>query len=148
MERRVTVRGIIMKDGKLFMQKLKNGDGEKDFWCTAGGGLDSGESLRECLVREMIEETGVRPEIGKLLYVQQFDDNGKDNLDFFFHIKNADDYETIDLASTSHGELEIARYGFVDPKTEYVLPKFLREVDIADDIASDRAAQDFAYYGR
>lgn len=148
MQRRVSVRGIIHKDGKLFMQKLKKGDGERAYWCTAGGGLDIGESLREGLVREMIEETGVTPEIGKLLYVQQFGDTNKDNLDFFFHIKNADDYENIDLAATSHGEIEIAQYGFVDPKIEPVKPAFLHEVDIAADIESEGATQDFSYYTR
>lgn len=148
MERRVTVRGIIVKDGKIFAQKLIKPSGESDFWCTPGGGLDDGESLREGLVREMIEETGVTPVIGSLLYVQQFAEEGQDNLDFFFHIKNADEYEDINLAATTHGELEIARYGFIDPRVENILPKFLREVDLTSDIQSGRATQDFAYYAR
>ena len=66
--RRVTVRGIIIKDGKLFAQRLnKKGGGVNDYWCTPGGGLDDGESLYDGLTREMIEETGVKPVIGRLL---------------------------------------------------------------------------------
>lgn len=128
--RRVTIRGIIINDGKLFAQRLNKRDGGvKDFWCTPGGGLDDGESLHDGLTREMIEETGVAPEIGRLLYVQQYADEKREYLEFFFEILNAGDYETIDLASTSHGAIEVAEFGFIDPKTHNILPASLRSVD-------------------
>lgn len=132
--RRVNVRGIIVKDGKLFCQKLNNSHTihTNEFWCTPGGGIDFGESLQEGLHREMVEETGVEPEIGHLLFIQQFMDGEREQLEFFFHIKNADDYEVLDLENTSHGVREVAEYGFVDPKTEHVLPAFLKEVDVID----------------
>jgi hypothetical protein len=79
----------------------------------------------------MIEETGVAPKIGKLLFIQQFNDGKREQLEFFFHVENAEDYETIDLAATSHGEIEVSNYGFIDPTTEVVLPKFLATLDIA-----------------
>ena len=145
MDRRITTRGIIYKNGKIFAQKLKRGEGTTDYWCTPGGGLDPHESLQAGLVREMIEETGVSPEIGKLLYIQQYrEDTGREYLEFFYHITNVDDYETIDLASTTHGEIEVAEYGFVDPSTTVVLPKFLGEVDIAKDIEAG-LVQEFNY---
>lgn len=136
--RRINVRGIIMKDGKLFCQKLNNSHTlhTNDFWCTPGGGIDFGESLQEGLRREMIEETGVEPEIGELLFIQQFMDGDREQLEFFFHIKNAADYEILDLENTSHGALEVAKCGFVDPKTEHVLPSFLTDVDIENYIAN------------
>ena len=67
MRRRVNVRGIIINDqGKIFCQQLTANSGKgRNFWCTPGGGLESGESLLDGLHREMIEETGVEPEIGK-----------------------------------------------------------------------------------
>ncbi len=145
----ITVRGIIFMDGELFCQKLKHDKPGKitqinDFWAIPGGHLDSGESLVEGLRREMIEETGVMPHIGALLFTQQYIDDGKNYVEFFYHIVNANDYETIDLASTSHGELEIADYGFIDPKTSYILPKFLSEIDIAAAIQSGKP-QNFSY---
>ena len=133
--RRVTVRGIIVKNGQLFAQKLKTKDGgSADFWCIPGGGMDPGESLADALHREMVEETGIAPEVGRLLYVQQYAHGDREFLEFFFHVKNADDYETINLAATSHGEAEVAECGFVDPAAENILPKFLQDRNIAADL--------------
>ena len=145
MDRRITTRGVIYKNGKIFAQKLKRGEGTTDYWCTPGGGLDPSESLHDGLVREMIEETGIAPEIGKLLYVQQYrEENGREYLEFFYHITNVDDYETIDLANTTHGEIEVAEYGFIDPSQENILPKFLQTADIAKDIEAGQM-QEFSY---
>ena len=145
MDRRITTRGIIYKNGKIFAQKLKRGEGTTDYWCTPGGGLDPSESLHDGLVREMIEETGIAPEIGKLLYVQQYrEENGREYLEFFYHVTNVDDYETIDLANTTHGESEVAEYDFIDPTTENILPKFLQTADIAKDIEAGQM-QEFSY---
>lgn len=128
--RRISVRGIIYKDGKIFAQKLKNPKGENDYWSTPGGGLDDNEDILQGLQREMIEETGIAPEIGNLLYVQQFHDGEKEQMEFFFNIKNADDYEIIDLTKTTHGMIEVSSHGFIDPKVENILPEFLRNTDI------------------
>ena len=131
-QRRICVRGIIFKDGKLFAQRLKNKQTGKvnEFLCTPGGGLDPGEGLHAGLHREMIEETGIAPQIGRLLLTQQFMDGDTEMLEFFFHIENADDYENINLADTTHGEIEIEHFGFVDPKSENVLPKLLQTMDL------------------
>ena len=43
-KRRVNVRGIIWRDGKLLAVKHKNNDGsEADYWAVPGGGLDPHE---------------------------------------------------------------------------------------------------------
>jgi ADP-ribose pyrophosphatase YjhB (NUDIX family) len=137
--RRIAVRGIIFKDGKLLCQRLKTKDGTpRNFLCTPGGGLDAHESLIAGLEREMIEETGISPEIGNLLFIQQLVDGDDEHLEFFFHIKNADDYTTIDLTKTSHGEIEIATVEFVDPTKENVLPAFLQTADIDDAIKNQK----------
>ena len=130
-QRRVAVRGIIYKNGKIFAQKLKHQDDVNSFWSTPGGGLDDGEDLLSGLCREMIEETGVRPQIGRLIFIQQFFDGEKEQLEFFFHILNADDYEKICLENTTHGLIEVSQYGFIDPKKENILPTFLHDIDFA-----------------
>ncbi len=128
-QRRISVRGVIYKNGKIYAQKLKNKDGIRNYWSTPGGGLDDGEDLLSGLHREMIEETGIAPQIGRLMFVQQFNIRGKEQLEFFFHITNADDYEDIDLTSTSHGLIEVAEHGFIDPNNEIILPSDLQKFD-------------------
>lgn len=132
LRRRVNVRGIIFKDGKLLVQQLTPGsDGKaRNYWCTPGGGIDDGESLYEGLHREMIEETGIAPKIGKLLFIQQFYDGEKEQLEFFFHIENPEDYDKIDLTVTSHGLAEVSIVDFIDLKALNVLPTFLTTLDI------------------
>ena len=139
MRRRINVRGIIINNqGEIFCQKLTANTGKgRNFWCTPGGGLEMGESLLDGLRREMIEETGVKPEIGKLLFIQQFAESGEqsahgpnEQLEFFFLITNWQDYQHINLEQTSHGVKEVAECGFVDPKTTRILPTYLTEVDL------------------
>ena len=139
MRRRVNVRGIIINDqGEIFCQRLTARDSDgRNFWCTPGGGLNIGESLLDGLHREMIEETGVKPEIGKLLFIQQFAESGEqsahgpnEQLEFFFLITNWQDYQHINLEQTSHGVKEVAKCDFVDPKTTRILPSYLTEVNL------------------
>lgn len=139
MKRRVNVRGVIINDkGELFCQRLTSDDGAgQSYWCAPGGGLDMGESLVDGLDREMIEETGVKPEIGELLFIQQYSESGEksvhgpnEQLEFFFHITNWQDYGNVCLEETSHGTEEVAECGFIDPKNNIVLPKFLSDIDL------------------
>lgn len=132
MVRRTNTRGVIYKDGKLLSQELAPAaDGTTYDWLMLpGGGLEDGESLHQGLHRELIEETGVAPKIGKLLFVQQFNDGTKELLEFFFHIENPDDYLNLDIAATTHGLLETVRTEFVDPRAHNVLPDFLQSEDI------------------
>lgn len=147
-KRRVCVRGIIFKDGKLFCQELKKKDGSgRGFWCTPGGGLEPGEALVEGVRREIIEETGIEPSIGKLLFVQQYSETkpSRDHrvdefLEFFFLIENPDDFDDINLETTSHGTIEISRCEFIDPKANHLLPKFLQTIDIESYIQNDKPA--------
>lgn len=150
MARNISVRGIAVLDGKLLCVRLKSYRSSiaksSPFWCLPGGGLDMGEALLDGIHREMIEETGVTPKVGRLLYVQQFMHDRRDFLEFFFHIENAKDYAKIDLSQTTHGETEIEEIAFVDPKTTRILPKLLTTEPLADFIASDQPTRFFAYH--
>lgn len=132
MEIRLAARGIIVHDNKLLVLKLNGYKHSKpiDYWCTPGGGVDRGEGLEAALEREMIEELGVKPVIGKLLYIQQYNDEYNENLEFFFHITNPKDYLNIDLSKTSHGIEEVEKVQFIDPLNENVKPVFLSESKI------------------
>jgi 8-oxo-dGTP diphosphatase len=53
---RVAVRALIVSDNKILIVKEVDGD---DWWAIPGGGVDYGESLKACLLREIKEEIGV-----------------------------------------------------------------------------------------
>ena len=146
-KRRVNVRGIIVRDGKLLAARQKESDGStSNYWCVPGGGLDPYESVARGLTREMIEETGIAPHIGNLLYIQQFASRRSrhdEELELFFAITNPEDYDEIDLSQTTHGDAEIAEIGFVDPRTVRILPEFLAEVDIVADVTTPGPTQIF-----
>lgn len=133
-KRRVGVRAIIYKDGKILAVKHKRKNGEEaEYWALPGGGLDPGECLEAGLRREIEEELGVGARVGRLLFIQQFKSTRAgcdEELEFFFLIENSEDFTDIDYSGTTHGEVELARCEFIDPKAEYVLPSFISEVDM------------------
>ena len=144
----IRVRAIVVKDnGKLFCVRLKAYEGSKehDYWCLPGGAVDEREGLEVALRREMLEETGVAPQIGELLYIQHFVFEGQEQLEFFFHVTNTNNYKNIDIAKASHAEIEIAEFGFVDTDTTYILPSFLSRENIVEHIESKQPTKIFSY---
>lgn len=140
-KRRINVRAIVWRDGKILGVKHKDDNGsESEYWAVPGGGLDPLESLHDGVRREMMEETGVEASIGKLLFIQQFRSRRAgfdEELELFFHVEDSPEFDAVDLASTSHGAAEIARIEFVDPKTVNILPKILSTLDLSTLIAQD-----------
>lgn len=92
----------------------------------------------------MVEETGIKPVVGNLLYVQQFTHGEKDYLEFFFHITNSEDYLHIDLSKTTHAMEEIEEIGFVDPAASHILPAFLKTEAITEHATSSAPVKIFS----
>lgn len=140
-KRRIGVRAIIFKDGKLLANKFHHEGGESAHWATPGGGLDPHETIVDGVIREIIEETGITPRVGRLLFIQQFRSERAardEELEFFFHITNPEDFTDIILTETTHGAAELTRCEFITPKSEFLLPAFLQSIDIQDYIENDK----------
>ena len=70
----IRCRAIILYEGKLLAVKHSH---NANFAVLPGGHLEWKEDIKEGLRREIVEELGVVPEIGRLLYVNNFMDGKK-----------------------------------------------------------------------
>lgn len=60
---RVSGRAVIIEDGKILLNKFRNGL----YYNFPGGGVEDGETLAECTKREVLEETGITVVVGEAL---------------------------------------------------------------------------------
>jgi len=121
----IKVRAIILDNGKLLVVRHSH---DTSFAALPGGHLEWGEDLKECLSREIIEELGIKPEVGRLFYTSTYTQtDNKHYLEFFFEIKNGVDYVDITELVRSHAH-EIAEMVWISPKDDVrILPKSLAE---------------------
>jgi mutator protein MutT len=64
----VGIGAVIVQDGKVLLVKRRYAP-LKGEWSLPGGGVEVGETLEECVVREMREETGLDIEVGPVIEV-------------------------------------------------------------------------------
>lgn len=97
----VICRGIIVDGDKMLL--VENKKNENNFYCTAGGKMEFGEDPKQTLKREIIEELGVEPEIGRLLYINTYNDGEAQAVDFLYEVLNVTDYKDIEKLKGTHG---------------------------------------------
>lgn len=59
--------GILIEDGKILI--VKQEVSEQRHWALPGGKLEYGETIEQCLAREISEETGIEVGVKELLYI-------------------------------------------------------------------------------
>ena len=65
-EIRPGTNGIIFNErGEVLLQRRS----DNDWWSLPGGGVDIGESIEQCVIREVFEETGLRVTVKRLVGV-------------------------------------------------------------------------------
>jgi ADP-ribose pyrophosphatase YjhB (NUDIX family) len=109
----VRCRGIVIHEGKMLVVRHHGGNA---YYALPGGHMDFGESPKECMVREMVEELGVEPQIGRLLYVHAWASAARDaqSIEFFFEINNGKDYLDSENLERTHA-YELAEIAWVSP---------------------------------
>lgn len=69
---RVRVCGIITVDDSVLMVHMQSPTRVEPIWTPPGGGLEFGETLRDGVVREVLEETGLMVDPRHLMYTSEF----------------------------------------------------------------------------
>lgn len=125
----ITTQAIIKnsKNEILLLKRSKPGG-----WFTLPGGTaHQGEDIKDCLKRELLEETGLDFNIGKPIWVWQSDHIGKDLLGIVFDTKEVVDENTTIKLSPEHNQSDwfsIEKL-FADEKVDpYIKKEELKEM--------------------
>lgn len=129
----ITVRGVIIYDGKFLLVRMPH----NDFYCLPGGKLDYDEDVMVCLERELVEELGVKPQIGRLLYINNFLVKKEHCLDFIFEVLNGKDYLDLESKERTHA-FELSKIIWIDKGQDIkVLPGQIKSDFDSAEILSD-----------
>lgn len=66
----VGVGALVLWESKVLLVK-RGGEPGKGLWAVPGGLVKLGERLKEAVAREVLEETGVKVEVGKEVFVHE-----------------------------------------------------------------------------
>ena len=72
MRHRIRAAAIVVDGDKLLLVKHQHPDTGEVWWTPPGGGVEGYESIFECAVRETFEETGLRTDPERIVYIDQY----------------------------------------------------------------------------
>lgn len=124
---------IIVEDGCVLLA----GNDRDDYFYSVGGGVHVGETAEEAVVREVIEETGIRYEVDRLAVIHEnfFQGEGTigkldcHELSFYFLMKPRGTQELNSHSETSDGVAEHMHWIPIEELDRYrAYPVFLKEI--------------------
>lgn len=66
---RVRIAVILIKDNKILL--IRQEKAGHSYWLVPGGGVNFGEEISSCAIREIKEETNLEVKLGKLLFINE-----------------------------------------------------------------------------
>ena len=126
----IRVGAIIMKDGKVLIV----GNERANYLYSVGGRIKFGETAEEAVVREVLEETGVKMEIERLGFVHEnyFYGDAPSNLgkliyeiSFFFYMQVPSDFAPISQSFTEDDSKEHLKWVSLDDNVK-IYPEFFK----------------------
>jgi 8-oxo-dGTP diphosphatase len=106
----VAGRAVVRHGGRLLLVT----DGAS-YWYTPGGRMEPGETLPECVAREVHEETGLDVVVGDVIAVSEFldPDTGEHKVECYFCAELTDPPDRLSSWRDTGGPVQ--SFGFFDP---------------------------------
>ncbi len=76
----IRVAAVVERDGSILLVRHQKPDREP-YWVLPGGRLEPGETIPECVERELAEETQLTARFSEVLYVSEFMRDGRHTVD-------------------------------------------------------------------
>lgn len=130
---RIAGRGIVVRDGKILLSHELN----TGVYMTPGGGIEEGETLKECCRREVREESGYEVEpLFQFLKINEYSFETKYVSNYFVCKVTGEGEQTLTDIEIEHGivpewvsiEDALAIFGTFDEKTPDVRSLYIREL--------------------
>ena len=83
---RIRVCGLLEEQEKLLLVKIHSPVSNSEVWIPPGGGVNFGESLKEALKREFLEETKLEIQVGELLHISELIEPPFHAIEFYFSV--------------------------------------------------------------
>jgi 8-oxo-dGTP diphosphatase len=78
MKHRIRLIGIVRKEDQLLLVKQQNPENGYTRWALPGGGFEhTDEHIFAGVEREVLEETGIQVQAGRLLMISEYVDKGR-----------------------------------------------------------------------
>lgn len=116
-------KGLLFDDeGRLLLVRQAESIGT--YWNAPGGRLDDGESLEECLRREILEETGLVVESARLVFSHTFLSPGRTDIYFGFHVTEYSGTLGVGATHTESEQQEITDIRFIGQNEKLADPLY------------------------
>ena len=133
----IRVGAVVARDGALLLVRHQKPDRDP-YWVLPGGRLEPGERIPECAEREVLEETGLSARFSGVLYVSEFQREGRHTVDVTVLVRPEGDEEAAlgsdpEVAPGSEPTLRELRWVEPDELEELeLLPATLKERLLGD----------------
>lgn len=84
---RVRSCGLLFEKNKILLVELKSPIIDEWIWMPPGGGVEFGESLKEALTREFLEETGLSISVKEQIHVNEVIEPPIHAIEFYFRVE-------------------------------------------------------------
>ncbi|HBO0132092.1 NUDIX domain-containing protein [Pseudomonas aeruginosa] len=135
---RIRAAGLLVVEQRILL--VRHEVGGDIYWIPPGGGFESecDESTKDTVRREFFEETGLRVDVGPLVYVREFAEPaaGRFHMELFYRIDAWRGEPTLaNLKGLSGDEFDIREVGWIARDELPGLPSFY-PAELADDVWS------------